>query len=273
VAKNFPSAVNLQEPEPVSVFPANSRYELGAWIWDSPYTFDPESRFKYLKEHNFNTVYFDITPYLDIVDSNNIDQNQVATFNEKMHTILLSAQQHGIKVDALAGGKNWGESDYRYLSNLIIDYVSEFNSTHEAKFSGVQFDIEPNTLPDFQQNQARHLTNYLDTVDSIVTRVRGLSQTIPRLGLAIPYWYDGQNGLSDVTWRNESKPVVRHIFNRLSLLDESYIALMDYTNRAAGENGAINNAKEEITFTEKFAPKVDVIVAPMQHSMEKVKVN
>jgi hypothetical protein len=109
---------------------------------------------------------------------------------------VARARSYGFAVQAVAGAPTWTSLSRRYLGPMTVDLVVAYNKTAgDDQLQGIQFDIEPYVDPAWWKNVKASLKAYLSTVRAIVDRydqVRAqLGYNGLRLGVAIPFWYDG----------------------------------------------------------------------------------
>ena len=236
------------------------------WIWHSPLNMSMETmktELSFLEQENFDTVYIDITEYIDIYESNNTLAQ--AAFTTKLKTFTVIAAEKNIKVEALVGGVIWSEPNYNYVPEILLKYVITFNEDpkNTVKISGVQFDVESYNSPQFTtwKNQSRILTEYLIMVDNLTTIVATESPDL-KLGFAVPFWFDGiTRDLPIITFNEKAKPVGFHVIDILDKTENGYIVIMDYRNRTDGINGSIHLAKPQLNYTSLNAKNTKVIIA------------
>lgn len=144
---------------------------------------------------------------------------------------ISNATYLGIRVHACMGDRSW----YDPINYDIIDFrlksVAEFNASRKAysKFSGVHFDIEPHTLPEWQTDQ-------LNTVKKWETTVEMYSNDCFSMGLelsaSLPFstcktiCSDNTNHLSSFMIKNHNK-----------------IAVMSYRDKAEGNDSILYHSK------------------------------
>ncbi|HYC80042.1 MAG TPA: hypothetical protein VEC17_03370, partial [Candidatus Binatia bacterium] len=114
------------KPEPTR-FPAN--YEAATWIWDSPQTLDSNELFSLMDQTGLNTIYLNVNSWVDIQEEKDLNKksNDLASFENRLKEILATAHQKNYKVHALAGDKDWADSDHAYLPKMMLDYVIAYN--------------------------------------------------------------------------------------------------------------------------------------------------
>jgi hypothetical protein len=238
--------------------------ELGVWEWTTLTQMsasDMQNAVTAAAENNFNVIYLTIDDYLtiDALPDGTAKQQQFAAYEQAVGSFLSLAAAKGIAVDAESGSRNWGESGNTWQASAILSFVNEYNQTHAQKFRGVQYDIEPYLLPQYQANQAGTLTQYVQLVSDVVTQDK--NDKLP-LTIIVPHFYDANeqwtpeitiNGMTDYTYRQ-----ILSLLNQLPSGD-GRIIIMAYRNFATGSDGAIDLSQSEIQ--EADATNVKVLVA------------
>ncbi len=233
---------------------------VGVWEWRSihaPETFVGLERFK---EDGFNRIYLDISNYLE--DSNDETVRQLEQY-------LISAHSAGIQVHALVGSPLWTRSSHQYLLIRTLEFIRNMQRnaiSRNTVFDGVQFDLEPYNLPEFSEDPAEIMNEYLDQVDRIIVQAkndqtRGLLNADFQVGFAIPYWFDGnRENLREIKWKGEEKTVFKHLVKIINNFPKPYFAVMAYRPAIKGENGVIALAKIEMQFINQYASRIEVII-------------
>ena len=257
--------------EPLEVAPKLSQeVENAVWDWETTEHTDPEGFLSDLHERGITTVYADIGEYVDIYEMpyGTTKQFELDEFDSQLIEYVGFAHERGMKVHALAGHPLWANSSHRYITEIILEYVGEFNLANpELAFTGVQFDIEPYSQPDYSLSSAASIyIEYLDTVDQIANQVTDLQDSDSglatlQLGFAIPYWLDGENEYAEkVVWRGEEKFVFYHLLRRLNAVPHSYVVIMAYRNYAEGLDGVLEHTKAELKYMSTYTPRVRLFI-------------
>ncbi len=238
--------------------------EHGTWIW-TPIL---EMREDYIdsillgaKENNINTIYVSIDSYLDIYILPKGDEKDARKklFDEKISYFIKEANKLGIKVDAEAGWKNWTEKDNAYKPLAIIEYVKEFNSTHNYKFRGVQYDVEPYLLDKYEKEKESVLKDFVSLIDQTEN---SLQDTDIRLSIVVPSFYDERDKVTPkFSYGNSVDYVFGHIMNILERREGNSIIIMSYRNFAEGDDGAIAISKNEMRTVRNRVYNSKVIIA------------
>ena len=131
------------------------------------------------------------------------------------------------------------------------------------RFDGVSLDIEPHILAQCNENRDQLLRNFLDLGQALMALKRASGQSLP-VGPAIPFWLDG----IALDWQGETKPVSEHV---LDIYD--YAALMDYRDHAAGRDGIVSLAMDEMEYAERRRKKLIIAVEVTPSDIRKISFN
>lgn len=251
----------------------SSNFHVAAWDWLPPSQYnlnEYSQKLSKLKNQNFNSVYIDISEYIDIYEGQ--DSNRLATFTKNIQELLSSAQQNKIKIYAMGGAPQWVEEDYRYIPTLLLNFLFDFNNNNQHKFSGIMFDIESYNVEGAANSNI--MSDYLKTINELSTSFERLNQDNNlEIGFAVPFWLDGTNKeFSQLLWNGKKKNVVFHVIDILNKIRNSSIIVMDYRNYLDGEDGIINNISQEVAYIKDSAPNVSIIVGFETVEIEPAKI-
>ncbi|MCS7092064.1 MAG: hypothetical protein NZM26_01785 [Patescibacteria group bacterium] len=244
-------------------------YEVGAWLWIAPDEIDEDqivNLLQFAKDEGITKIYIDISKQIDIVERSRNYQRDLELFNQSNKNIISEAKNFGIKIEALVGAPDWSRENLSYIPLDIMDYVLTYNKTNpEAKFSGIQFDIEFYNQKDYKKNKHERCLEFLQLVDEIITKAKRndvLELEQFEIGFAMPYWLeDSKNNLPSVRYQNTTKDFMNHFFSILEEYPYSYVALMAYRNTAEGKNGVINIVSEELNYLRNQNSNIKIIIA------------
>ncbi len=159
------------------------------------------------------------------------------------------ARARGWVVHALLGSAYYFAPMYAYARYHekavgLVDAVIDYNTVAppEARFDGIQIDIEPYVLPDWDE-APEVPRQYLDMLDAMVSRARARAGESLDVGPAIPRWFDRSDECLRVAWRGRVRTCADHVQD---IAD--YIAIMDYRDVAEGSVGIIEQAAAEIAY-------------------------
>jgi hypothetical protein len=222
------------------------------WVWEadsfallaSPQVADEALGF--LQGKRIDVVYL----YADAFQDRNLLVQQPALYRD----FIRAAHARDIRVYALLG--SWYLSTERYVlprhqrkAVAMLQRVLDYNAVAapDARFDGVNYDIEPHLLDAWEDaTRPRLLRGFLDMSAAMLEARRKSGQTLP-IGPAMPFWWDG----IALDWRGVRKPVSGHIAD---LTD--YVALMDYRNRAEGRDSILSHAEDEMAYADRIGKRV-----------------
>ncbi|WP_274362018.1 S-layer homology domain-containing protein [Paenibacillus thermotolerans] len=148
--------------------------------------------------------------------------------------LIREAHKHRIKVFALAGNASWALQDNHSYAldqlNQVLDFNEDLSSETSDGFDGLQYDIEPYTLPDFKDNAGSIGMQMLRLLEAAANKIPADVRESFELNAAVPFWYtSGQKPLT-IEYKKQRKPLSHHI---LDLVDS--VSIMAYRDNAAGQ--------------------------------------
>ena len=224
------------------------------WTWEEPSYAMLESApvareaLAFLQRKSIGIVYL----YADAFGGRNLIARQPQHYRD----FISKAHARGTKVYALLGSWYLHTENYvlprrRAEAKAMLQRVLDYNAAAAAaeRFDGINYDIEPHLLDEWNDaTRARLLRDFLDMSAMLMETKRRSGQRLP-LGPAMPFWWDG----IELEWRGVRKPVAEHV---IDLTD--YVALMDYRNRAEGEDGILAHAQDEMAYAGKTGKQVAI---------------
>lgn len=106
---------------------------------------------------------------------------------ESCDKILTECNAVGIKVWYLAGAPDWGTDATGTEIRKAIEAVAEYNNTADASFEGIQLDIEPYILEEWNTNQSLIAQDWYLALKIGKARADELGVKVM---ICIPYWLD-----------------------------------------------------------------------------------
>lgn len=245
-------------------FPEN--IEVSVWEWRRLPIDNKDKTLDIFADEGIDTIYLDVSDYIE---------NPLSSIDEELSSYIHTANQKNIKVQALIGSPLWTLPSHRYLLDKTIMFVKEYNQKHtQEKFDGLHIDIEPYKLSIFELQSNEILTDYLTEIKNMVQKINvaqinnNLDKTF-RFGISIPSWFNGNNEkIKTIKWEGEEKTIFKHIVKIVSILPRPYVVIMAYRNQTAGKNGSIALVKNEIEFTNKYVPRVKILVGQETNNIE-----
>lgn len=235
--------------------------EFGSWIWTpTKYLYEDYSKqiIKGAKENNINVIYLSINSYLDIYGIENKDEKEkmIYDFEQKLLSFIDEANKNNIEVDFTAGWKNWAEEGHLYKPFAIADFTIDFNKKYPDKIRGLQYDIEPYLLEEYQSDKKTVLKNLLLLSSELTYKLQDENF---QLSFVVPEFYDASNGETPrFYFGNKRTSTFNHLLKILDQKENSKIIVMSYRNFAIGEDGSIDISKDEIQSANSYSTKVIV---------------
>ncbi|MDT0157668.1 hypothetical protein Q9R19_08540 [Microbacterium sp. ARD32] len=226
-----------------AVFDRTERDKLGA-VMDDTATFDSDA---------IRTIYLGVDRYQGL-DMLRDSRARIADF-------VRWAKARGYQVQAtIAGGTRppyFGALEqYQHFAVAEMEKVLDYNLAvdADARFTGVNVDIEPYILPQWKEPDTTLPTRWMTVLQKLIERRDASGQPL-LFGPAIPRWLDTSTCCTAVEWNGEVKPLSDHIQD---LTD--YIAIMDYRDTADGGAGIIAQARHEIDYANTIGKPNSVVI-------------
>jgi len=194
-------------------------------------------------------------------------RNLIAADPQSYRRLVRRMHAQGLQVYALLGSgelhtERYVLPRYRQEALAMLRRVLAYNrdAAPEERFDGANLDIEPHILDAWRTRKMELLAGFIDLSNAFMQLKRESGQTLA-LGPAMPFWLDGIT----LDWQGRSQPVSEHLQD---LYD--YVALMDYRDHAAGGDGLVSHAQDEIRYGEKIGRRVLVGVETSPNELQKV---
>jgi len=185
-----------------------------AWVWEgTPLT---PKLLEQARSQGFKTIYLDINRAIDFLETGN--SAGLAALESEIATISAQAKSHNITLQALIGSPAWSASDHWYILENLTTWVLDLNS-RSLIFSGIHFDLEPHTLPDYDQNKQTYQAEYLVILESLITRSKPYRETHPDFVFAWDLPIQDDPSFTDA------------ILTRLDRVPASHLILMAYRTK------------------------------------------
>lgn len=233
--------------------------EMGTWLWTPVLNQDEAYRNKIISnavKNGIRNIYVSIDSYLDIYimpDGKEKDEKK-ARFDKNIEDFIRAANKQGISVDAEAGWRNWAEEGHVYKALATLSYANKFNKTHDAKFRGFQYDVEPYLLDSYQENKELVIKNFLKLIDNSVSF---LNNSDLEISVAIPEFYDGTNNdTPSFYYKGRTGYAIDHLLYVLDRRPNSKVLVMSYRNFSKGLDGSIDISSNEIDSANKHNTKI-----------------
>ena len=213
----------------------------------------------FLKSKSVDTVFL----YADAYGGRNLIVSQPQLYRRLIRRLHAS----GLRAYALLGSGYLNTERYvlpkhRLEALAMLQRVLDYNRTAapDERFDGINVDIEPHILAEWSSRKMALLAEFIELSDALMRAKRASGQTLP-MGPAIPFWLDGLV----VEYKGVSKPVSQHVQDQYD-----YVALMDYRDRAAGGDGIVSHALDELAYADKTGKQVLIGVETLPNALKKV---
>lgn len=247
---------------------AASAAPRAVWVWEpESYAMLKSGRaagkaIKLLEEKKIIAVYL----YADAYKGRNLIEEKPKIYRR----LIRRLRDHGIETYALLG--SWHLSTQEYvlperraealaMFRRVLDYNAKAGP--EARFAGVNLDIEPHMLDAWKDGKEGLMLNFLDLGRELMALKEKAGAEL-KVGPAIPFWLDRMR----LEWNGASKPVSEHV---LDIYD--YAALMDYRNQAGGTDGMIIHAASELEYASSLGKGLMIGVEVTPNEIKKVTFN
>jgi len=172
----------------------------------------------------------------------NIQWNQ-----KKMRPLLKNLHKAGVRVYALDGAPHYALKEYHAQMFALIENIVEFNKKGRKNegFDGIRYDIEPYQMAQFHGVKKEQIMR--EYLALLKTSKKLTKQANMRLGVDIPFWYDGMNDYAEPVTEYKGRPLSELI---LDIVDD--VGIMDYRTSAYGADGIILHAGGELTYADQI---------------------
>lgn len=239
--------------------------ERAIWVWEpDAYAMVEDGAIAdqtivFLRAKKIGTVYL----YADAFQ----DRNLIEDRPESYRRFIRRLHRHGLRAYALLGSAYLHTEQYvlparRQDALAMFQRVLDYNASSrpEERFDGVNLDIEPHILKQWDTHKQQLLLQFLDLGQALMDLKDASGQSLV-VGPAIPFWLDG----IELQWHGTKKPVSDHV---LDIYD--YAALMDYRDRAEGGDGIIAHASHEMAYAVEHGKQLVIGVEVTPNEIQKV---
>jgi hypothetical protein len=233
------------EPEevPLPENPSNQPEIRGTYIWQaSQVTNDGGDHIlEFAKAQNINWLYVRL----------DLDQPY-----SSYRSFVKRAQAQGIEVHAMGGHPIWGKKENRPRIQRLIDYVKNYNAESEPdeRFKGIHLDIEPYTLPEWENDRDTLLTEWAANIAYFHEETKKDSDLETSADLAV--WLD----TFPLPGRDMS--VSEYMITTLD-----HVSLMAFRNIAEGSNGIADVVSQEMKIADRLGKPL-LISVEMKENFE-----
>lgn len=195
------------------------------------------------------------------------DRNLVVEQPERYRGLIRRLHAQGRRAYALLGSgylhtERYVLPQHRAEAVAMLQRVLDYNAkaAPDERFDGVNLDIEPHILDEWDTHRDQLLLDFLDLSEALM-RAKARSGQALDIGPAIPFWLDG----IVLEWHGKRRPVSEHVQD---LYD--YVALMDYRDHADGGDGLVAHASDELRYGQRIGRRVLIGVETSPNEIQKV---
>ncbi|HEY2379613.1 MAG TPA: hypothetical protein VGK48_00405 [Terriglobia bacterium] len=236
------------------------------WIWETETarllhdTGFQRATASFLVAHHISTLYL----YADEYQGKNLLTEE----KKKFRKFIRSMHSQGFNIYALLGSADLRTPEYilpenRRAAERTFRNILLFNATSDrlARFDGINIDLEPYLLDDWESQREIRMRQYLELSEQWMQIKAKMKSTIP-VGSTLPFWFDA---IKDVWWNGKQQSLNQHVQN---IYD--YVAVMDYRNFAAGPDGMIAQAIDELAYADTIRKKIIIGIDTQPESPVKI---
>lgn len=245
--------------------PAPAAAKRAIWVWEQEtFRMLDDARYRngvtaFFTEKKIGTIYL----YADSFRGRNILVDEP----EKYRRYIAQMHSCGFEVYALLGSMYLKTQEYilpekRAAAVLMFENVLRYNAAADtaSRFDGANIDIEPYLLSDWGSQKTLRATQYLSLSTEFMRMNRKAGGALI-MGPAMPFWWDG----IEISYLGKRKKLSEHTQD---IYD--YVSIMDYRNFAAGGDGIISHASDELDYADAIGRKVVIGVETLKSDPPKV---
>jgi hypothetical protein len=205
------------------------------WLWNTSLISTLDGRnsvLQFAKEQQISRIYLQVNP---------------GTAKSAYGAFIKAASAAGIQIHALDGAPDWIMPEKRQRITDTVNWVKTYNNsvTAQERFTGIQVDIEPYVLPDWNTNREATVTRWLEAITLFATETK--KDSVLNTNAALPFWLD------EVTVTgNGGGSLIEAMMNQL---DE--VTLMSYRDQA---QALVEITSNKLTLGDRLGKKVFVAV-------------
>lgn len=217
-------------------FSSADQKSKATWIWQSEKIGEERQEIlDFSKENNIDLIYlrFDMSRSFDYY-----------------RPFIREAYAQGIRVHAVAGHPAWAQEAHQARMLQIVDWVMEYNqeAAKEERIHGIQLDIEPYLLSQWNQDRARVVREWQTNMRVFTEAVKQDSDL--ETSAALAFWLDEIS-----TEEGEEAPLSTWMIRQFDTL-----AIMAYRDKMTGPNGILSLIESEMEDADQMGKKMLVAV-------------
>lgn len=218
-----------------------NKKEFAIWVWDSPIRMTQTHAGRVIsisKRNGFNTIYLTVDDYLRILDIRDKEERETEKKNymEALAAFIRASATQDIRVKVVGGAKDWALEENRWKGYALIDFVQEYNQKYpKAQIVGLQYDVEPYLLSDYDYDKKRILREFVEFVDESARRMKDMDT---EFSIVIPHFYDSeQKWTPSFLYKRHNDHTFTHLLRALKQKENTAIIIMSYRNFFEESNG------------------------------------
>ncbi|PKL75571.1 MAG: hypothetical protein CVV27_14670 [Candidatus Melainabacteria bacterium HGW-Melainabacteria-1] len=244
--------------------PSKSAQNVGraVWLWQTDQFLDPVLRKGILNQLQAEGVR---RLFVQLSGREGGQPGEVQLDRNAWLPAIRDAQASGIQVHALDGDPRYAQDDWHPGVLATVRSVLAYNQAAppDARFGGIQYDIEPYLLPGYFGAREQELKQ------GLIRLIDGMS-TLRRpgfeIGLAVPFWLDSPDEFTGqwpwLSFRGQQRQLSEHLIDRVD-----YLALMSYRTSLHGRSGLLANIRHELAMANRLGKGilVGLETSPLPH--------
>lgn len=165
-------------------------------------------------------------------------------------SFIREASAQGIKVHAVAGHPAWALKSHQDRMLKIVNWVKQYNreAQEDERIQGIQLDIEPYLLPEWQQDQERVIREWKANIQVFVEAAKADLEL--ETSAAIAFWLDEIKAEA-----GSDMPLSAWMISRFDTL-----VLMAYRDKVTGPNGILEQIDSEMKDGDRMGKNLLVAV-------------
>lgn len=165
-------------------------------------------------------------------------------------SFILEATAQGIEVHAVAGHPAWALTKNQMRMMNLVTWVKEYNQSagQEERIRGIQLDIEPYLLPQWETDRKRVIGEWQDNIKEFTAEAKKDADL--EVSTAMPFWLD------DIPAPDQPEmPLSKWMISQFDT-----ISIMAYRDTVTGPNGILSLVEQEMKEADELEKRVLVAV-------------
>ncbi|TLS37213.1 alpha-amylase family protein [Pseudalkalibacillus caeni] len=172
---------------------------------------------------------------------------------EQYRKLIKLAHENNIDVYALDGASEWAKEENYDIPISRMHDVFKYNreSKSSEQFDGIQFDIEPYLLDEWDTTERDQLIQeYLAVVKILNNIAKAYSNSHDfEFMIAMPFWFDGDKYTT--TYHGDTKPLSDHVMDVVNS-----VVIMAYRDFAEGRDSILYHTDHEMKYASENGVKL-----------------